>query len=170
MDLSDLHIDTQRAEAGVWQDYGDGKLLVARIGSPKWDARRAELITQHREDLRRAADDRDDDRSRSIITEIHTKLLAELCLKGWENVRYGTRALTYSTELAERLMHEIPLFREEVWSRAWQLAPYKLDLDEDAIKNLLASSNGNMIGGSTKSGPENSTSSPIGTALDSTTT
>jgi hypothetical protein len=168
VDLSELHIDTQRAEEGVWQKYGDGELHVARIDSPAWRKRRAELLVERRDELRKATDAGDDARHQEIIAEIHTKLLAEICLKGWKNIRYKDRQLEFAPALAERLMTEIPLFRDEVWDRAVRLAPYKLELDEGALGNLLGSSNGKSVGGSTKRGSKSSTSDHTANVHDST--
>lgn len=147
-DLAQLHVDRDLMETGVWMyiDGTDAQLLIARHGSRRWDRKYVSLTSEYREALREAALKNDDDAEQSIRELIEIRCIASAAVLDWRNISYAGRQLEYSPDLCERLLRELPLFRDRVWALIHRVAPYRVELDERALGNLLGFSVGSSDG------------------------
>src|SRR5262245_59229663 len=113
MDFAEeLALDSKKEEEGVWFEYGkDAKILVARIGNPKYNAA-MERMARTQRGVRHGA--RADEMARKMVT----KALAAHCLLGWENVVENKKPVPYSPVNALRLLEKYSVFRDDVLALA----------------------------------------------------
>lgn len=122
---------------GVWEDLGgDARILVARIGNPKFKAEYRKLPRAMRNRIESGRLTGDD------IDEKISTILAKTILLDWENLTDGGEDIEYSVENATKMMFEYPNFRDEVWDFANDTQRFHDEELEEDLGNSSASSDG----------------------------
>lgn len=99
-DLRKLRFDPKKAVDGVWVDWYDAKLLVARASNKRFRDRYAKLSEPHLKELREKTADE------SLSTRILKQAIAETILLGWDGITEGDQPVPYSPEKALELFND----------------------------------------------------------------
>ena len=129
--------DKSKENQGVWVDLGEGaRLLIARHGNERFKLRYQELTAPY------AAAIRTKTLSEAVAEKILKQILAETILLDWEGiVDDDGNPVPYSVEKAMEFL-DIPDFRSFVEEMSKEQALYRKELEAQAEKNSLNSSNG----------------------------
>ena len=146
--LAQFETDLDKELAGVWVDYDDGiRLLVARIGNPKYAKLIKRLRKPHERRLARADLDSD------LLTGLIQKAMASTVLLGWENITEDQEdeegnivevEVPYSAEKALDYLTNPKLrdFYADVLTFATQQENYLQDAEEALVGNSSSVSSG----------------------------
>jgi hypothetical protein len=136
--FSNFKTDKALEENGVWVEYKeDFSMLIARFGNEKCQAFLRKLRKPHLRQLRRGTMDE------KIGLEILRKATAKYILLGWKGLDDDTGIeIPYSEEKALELLQTRDFF-DEVVDIANDMDTFKSEDNEDAEKNLPATSTGN---------------------------
>lgn len=137
-----FRMDTDKEEQGIWVDFGEGvRFRIRRFKSAKSVAVRKELDKPHADMIRRGTVSQD------VAEELLNRHIAAGIVVDWEGVNETTedgsqRPIPYSAETAYRLLKELPELREELLTVTVERDAFRAKVDEDAVKNSLATSAG----------------------------
>jgi hypothetical protein len=109
MDLSNWITDPALELEGAWIDVGDGaQLRIARSGNPRFREVAKKLAAPHQVAIRNAS------LASDVALRILVQTLSETILLDWKGLEEGGKPLRYSKKTAERLLTELPDFRQLV--------------------------------------------------------
>jgi hypothetical protein len=124
--------DHSKEEAGVWQQLGNGELLIARAGNRKYSRRLSALVEKNQRTL-----DLKNDASDDLSDEIMASVMAETILLGWRgSLKFKGADLGPYTKARAREILAVKDFRAVVNRFANEFEAYKLAQDEVAEANL----------------------------------
>lgn len=133
MEVDELFTDADLEVSGVWVDAGqydptlDGlELKVARMLNPAF----SRMFDEKRRTAGAAYDD-DEDVQLSIMLECTAKTL----LRGWKNLTVQTKPVKFSDDKALEYLSRSTDLRNVVTRIARDRQLYKLEADEDGLKN-----------------------------------
>ena len=135
MKITQFRTDPKKEQEGVWIDIGDGgRLLIARLGNRKYQARQRELIKPHVRAVRTG----------SLPIEKQLEILlrnySENVLMGWEGIQDEAGVdVPYSPEKAYEYLTELRDFRDMVTEFASEQALYRAEELEADSGNSQAS-------------------------------
>lgn len=120
MDIFELFATDSKLETeGRWVNIGkDAKVLVARSGNDKFNARMKYLLKKNGVDLQ--------DNSREnldLVEKLFLDATAEAVLLGWEGLTYQREPLTYSKENALKLL-AVKDFRNKIVKLSEEMSGY----------------------------------------------
>lgn len=146
MDLKALRTNTAKEEEGVWVGKEeieerfvdvsideDTRLLIASSRNKKF---RNYIVAKGRRRQRGVRRMRpDDERALELVDDISIEGIARHVLLGWEGIKEDGVAVPYSVEAAERILREIPTFRNLVEQLAEDITLYQDEEAEEVEKN-----------------------------------
>lgn len=121
MKLSRFTTDSTLELNGVWVDIGEGaKLLVARVGNPRYRERLRALMKPYKRQIR--TDTLPEDLSEDMVL----RAFSETILLGWEGLEDDNgAAVPYSREKAYELLRDLRDFRAMVAEIAQEQEAYR---------------------------------------------
>lgn len=121
MKLSRFTTDSTLELNGVWVDIGEGaKLLVARVGNPRYRERLRALMKPYKRQVR--TDTLPEDLSEDMVL----RAFSETILLGWEGLEdEDGKAVPYSREKAYELLRDLRDFRAIVAEIAQEQETYR---------------------------------------------
>lgn len=127
----------EKAEEGIWEDFGDGAgLLIASSHNKKFQKMFRKIPAGLRAQMNSGS--LPDDISRGIMAGI----FAETLLLGWKKLSDAGKELTYSKEVAKEFLLKYPLFANFVWEQAEDQSRFRDEEIEEEAKNSKSSSSG----------------------------
>jgi hypothetical protein len=121
--------DDSLETAGVWQNLGDAKFLIARNPNRNYARRLNAQLEAHRVAL-----DAETPEAYALDNRIMAEVYAETILLGWENVVYNGHKFAYTKENAiKALTHRD--FRVEIGRLASNVEAYRLKQEAEQVKN-----------------------------------
>ncbi|MDH3377783.1 MAG: hypothetical protein OEQ39_12615 [Gammaproteobacteria bacterium] len=121
MKISTFATDLDLEEKGVWVDIGDGgKLLIARLGNPRYQEAVRRLSKPHKTQIRNKTISED------LSDELLLKAMAESILLDWKGLEDDKgKVIKYSTETAFQLLRDLRDFRNLVVELATEQAAFR---------------------------------------------
>lgn len=121
MDLrKQFAVDATLEREGVWVDMGEGAAIrIARLNSEQYRRALRRRLEPHKVRLRL------NKVPEELLERLTVETLAETVLIDWRGIEDGGEPLTYSREAAERLLTDLPEFREFVVAQAGDLALFQ---------------------------------------------
>lgn len=134
MNLKDWITDAKLEEDGVWElvapEHDDkARILIARMGNPKYQQRFAELLEPHLPLLREGK------LERSVTNDLGIQAMGEHVLLSWEGIEEDGVKLEPTLENRLRALRESRDFLALVSARASDRAKYRRRAVEDASGN-----------------------------------
>ena len=131
MNLNDKFGTDKKAESeGRWVSIGEnGRLLLARIGNPKFDQLQRELLEPYKTEIRAGTF------SVEKRNELFRQAVSRTILLGWEGIKYNGEELPYSPEKAFEILMALPDFAELVVRLANDLETFRAGAVEESKKN-----------------------------------
>lgn len=139
----EFETDRDAESEGVWVDLGDGaKVKVARFNNPAHE----KAVRRHQKPYKSILNT-GRPLPKDVADEITIKTMVETILLGWEGMadRHGD-PLPYTPASAERLLRDLPDFRNTVAGLALTAETFRLEALRDAEGNSPASSDGKSDG------------------------
>jgi hypothetical protein len=136
MDLNEFETSESLELDGVWVDIGDKdgtQLLVARIGNSSFNNALRAKMKPFRNLIQR--DKMPVESQEKIMTEV----MSECILLDWKNLKYNGKVVKYSQKKALELLTSIKDFRELVTEIANSMETFRLQEEEEDVKNSKAS-------------------------------
>jgi len=131
-DLRKLYgTDTNKETDGIWQDMGDGiRMLIARVGNPKYQKLFQKLSKPHRKAIRRG------NLKEDVAEKLMIECTAETILLGWEGVELDGKALPYNKANAIMILTDFKDLKEYVNDFANEMEAYMQEDAEEAEEKL----------------------------------
>lgn len=126
MNLNSFKTDPTLDE-GAWINLGDGRLKIARLGSPKYQSAAAKKLKPHRDAIELSL------MKDAEAQKIEIELLADFVLLDWDNVELDGEKLPYSRENAIRALN-IEVFRNWVRDQARDLENFRAKETASAVE------------------------------------
>ncbi len=143
----EFETDKEAEAEGVWVDLGDGaKVLVARFSNPAHEKAIRRLQKPYRSILNSGRQ-----LPKDVADDITVKSLVEAVLLGWEGMTDRDGAvLPYTPANADKLLRDLPDFRNVVATLAMSAETFRLEALRDAEGNSPTSSDGKSSGAAKK--------------------
>jgi len=130
MDLGQFVNDTDSMLNGVWVDFMDGRILIAKFGNPNYQA----FIQGNR--VPEAAVDFEGGKASDELVDLMCRGMAETVLLGWEGFTIRGEPVEYSTETAYRVLKQFDGFRNQVIAQSSQQAHFANEEFEEALNKI----------------------------------
>ena len=141
MKLESFKTDPKLEREGVWVQFGDAKLHIARINNPDHQAAFAARLRPYRGTTVPEGKQR----------EIMLETMVDHILLGWEGIEFGGKPLPYSRENALMAL-QISDFADQVVALAPEHENFQAQQAKEAAEIIAKNSPGGTSGGSTSSG------------------
>lgn len=131
--FDDFETDKTVEKEGVWVDYGDYKIRIARAGGANkaYEICLANKSKPYRKQIQNGS--MDIARQKELVKEAYI----ETIVLDWENIteRDGT-PIPFNKANVKGLFNRVPDLWEDLMTQAQDLALFKLDISEESAKNL----------------------------------
>ena len=143
----EFETDRSAETEGAWVDLGDGaKVLVARFNNPAHEKAIRRLQKPYKSILNSGRQ-----LPKDVADDITVKSMVEAILLGWEGMTDRDGAvLPYTQANADKLLRDLPDFRNTVASLALTAETFRLEALQDAEGNSPMSSDGKSSGAAKK--------------------
>lgn len=96
--------DAKKELEGTWVNFGDAKVLVARLNNRKYTRALARQLEQHAAELsQKDSEGQVTDAADAVDQKIMADIVGETILLGWQNLSYKGQPLEYSVASAQML-------------------------------------------------------------------
>lgn len=130
--------DKNLEENGVWVDFGDVRVKIARITSKRSRDVRRQLERKY------ARKFRGQDIPHDVMEKILIEQLAQAVVMDWKGVTDASgREIPFNTEAARSIFTEFPDFREDVASAALMKETFLEEAREEELGNSQNTYSGN---------------------------
>ena len=122
-------VDTNAEESGVWTDYQGSEFLIASTASMPYMKHLSKLYYPHRKQIEKGKIDPE------LAINMVCKATAKRILLGWKGVGDSEgNDIPYSFEAAYSVLRRDEEFREFVTEFAGDMANFKAEYTEEAVK------------------------------------
>ncbi len=132
MDFNNFKTNVNKETDGVWSELAKGtRIKVARMNNAKYKKSLRKLMAPHKIAIRRNT------MPDAVAETLLNRCIAETILLDWEGFQHDGEDVTYSAEKAFEILEDKELkdFRDYVVEVSEDLDLYKVEEDEEAIKN-----------------------------------
>ena len=132
MSLYDMYkTDPSLEKDGIWLDYGESKILIARAGGA--NSAYSKMLEREMRPYRKILEHSlmKDETANRILQKVY----AVTVVKGWENVPSAEDPWEFTPEKCVQLFTDLPDLWRDVREMAGEIAAFRVQILEDEAKN-----------------------------------